>query len=126
MDRQDEIHDMPAGDGGERYTTPPRLPRDEIPGAPRRHEEDSPSRAFGEIEGDEGTSNIILPERGEFTRDDLESIRWIIDHLNWRRRRAIAESRTEQLGSEEWFQCIDEVTALCDTIQTLRREFRNN
>ncbi len=126
MDTVNEVNGMPNGIGGGRDPSHTGIHGGMVPQAPIWNENPTPPRALGESTGEERGVYLILPEGGEFTRDEMDSARWYISMLSRRRSELVERARREDIGSEGWWDVTDEITACCDSIEAIRRSFRRN
>lgn len=124
--RNSETHGVPNGAGGGGNTTPTGVHRDETASEASSTQETSTQSTSGESQGNQTRVHCILPERGDLTGYDLGMARQYLKMLYQRRSVLIQTVNGLPIGSDEWYEGIDEITALCDSIEALRREFRRN
>jgi len=123
---QFQTPNMSDGEGRRRNASPPSLRRDEESVQNVRPQENTTESSFGEGEWASNEVHPILPQRGDFTEDEMVAARKWITLLRRRLTIVAREAHGHTLGGEEWGECIDEITALSDSIEAVKREFRRN
>lgn len=124
--RNNQTNGSPDGVGGPGDPAYTRLSGNETASTISSNEEATSQSTLGESEGDQTRLHYILPERGDLTGYDLGMARQYLKMLYKRRGILIQEANGLPLGSDDWYERIDEITALCDSIEAIRREFRRN
>lgn len=118
---------VPTRAGRRGNNAPARVRRNATTSETRRIEEVAASRTLGEGQRNETTVHKILPERGDFPEDEMVEGVW--KWVNILRGDAAELSRKiDELprGTQEWYESVDELAALGDTIHSLRGLLRSD
>lgn len=116
----------PIGEGRRRNNSPTRVPGDEESMQVGSSQETELASSLGESTGESTTSNVILPERGDIDGDEMVVVRRFIGILRRRLAALTAECHEVQFLSEEWWELINTIETIGNTIETLRRGFQRN
>ena len=122
-----ETSDMSIGDGGNTpHPTPTRLFGDEESCTPFSSQETESESTLGGSEGIPSTSNIVLPERGDIDGSEILAVRRLLCKIRRRITYLVTKSHELTFLDDEWWECINEIEALGNTIQALQREYRSD
>jgi len=124
IEREDS--NMPAGERGGRDIAPTRLFGDEESMQTGSDEETERESSLGSGEGIEEASNLILPERGDIDGNEMVAIRGLLSVLRRRMADLAVRSRQTTFLDDEWWECINEIEVVGNTIEALRRTFVRN
>ena len=116
----------PIGGRRRRDSTPTRVRGNEGPMQIGSDEEIERESTLGEGDGDQIPSTVILPERGELTGDEMVGVRGLLQLLRRRLAYIIERSHGTEFLSEQWWDNIDQIEAIGNSIEIIRREFRSD
>lgn len=124
--RQDQSNGVPNGEGRRRNNSPTGVYGGQESTETSSYEEVNSESSLGEGTGVQGPVHHVLPEGGDFTAEEIHVGRQYLAMLRALLKGRLEEIARRDIGSEEWYEGVDEITAIYDSIHAVRREFRRN
>ena len=125
--REDKAMRLPDGSRGPRYSTPPRVHRDEASLQGSGYAEIESERSLGNSKGDEVSMHRVFHQGRHAPRKPMVLRRHIMDRL-WRRATTLLAGieESDTLSIQELQEYCDELETICDQRSTVRAKLQFN